>query len=191
MALRTGICLAAAFLMVGTAVADSLDRWNWRNPSPPLNPLAAVAYANGTFVAVGGRFGYILTSTDGTNWVRQWTPTDEITVETIRSFWLYGIAWGNGRWVAVGEGGVVLSSPDARCWTRHETGIPQRLNAVAYGNGKFVAVGAQGRIITSTDGVTWAIRNSGVAIELRGVTYGSNMWVVVGGGYFSVWHSGA
>src|SRR5688572_33100554 len=106
MALRTGICLAAAFLMVGTAVADSLDRWNWRNPSPQLNPLAAVAYANGTFVAVGGGVGYILTSPDGTYWTRQWSLTDEITVEEIRSFWLYGVAWRNDRSVAVGAAGV-------------------------------------------------------------------------------------
>ena len=181
MTLERAVCLAVTFLLVTSAVADSLDRWNWRNPSPPLNPLAAIAYANGTFVAVGGRFGYILRSTDGTNWTRQWTPTDEITVEEIRSFWLYGVAWGNGRWVAVGEGGVVLSSPDARCWTRHDSGIVQRLNAVAYGNGTFVAVGTGGRILTSTDGMTWAIRTPGVTTELRAVTHGNNMWVVVGG----------
>src|SRR6185436_19676404 len=40
-------------LMVSCSFADALDNWQWRYPLPEGNPLQAVTFANGTFVAVG------------------------------------------------------------------------------------------------------------------------------------------
>ena len=58
------------------------------------------------------------------------------------------MTYGNGRFVAVGEDGTILTSPDGVSWTRRTSGTSNRLEGVAYGNGLFVAVGG-GTILTS------------------------------------------
>ena len=58
---------------------------------------------------------------------------------------LYGVAYGNGIFVAVGSqtgSCLVVASADGIVWTGNLRQIsPVALNDVAYGNGMFVAVG--------------------------------------------------
>ena len=70
-----------------------------RSNSPTENPLFAVTYAEGQFVAVGS--GTILSSSDGVNWVLR-------TERAFRS--LYGVAYGNGTFVGTGWYGHILQS---------------------------------------------------------------------------------
>ena len=70
---------------------------------------------------------------------------------------LRDVAFGGGRWVAVGEGVAVVST-DAAAWAA--VTLPGlSLNGVAYGNGAFVAVGDGGAvraaIARSPDGMAW------------------------------------
>jgi hypothetical protein len=51
------------------------------------------------------------------------------------------VTYGNGLFVAVGEDGTILTSPDGVTWTQRTSGTSNWLNGVAYGNGLFVAVG--------------------------------------------------
>ena len=71
-----------------------------------------IAYGNGQFVAVGNSdgtiglrdgVGTIQTSTDGLNWVLRQSGTPQHTD-------LRGVAYGNGRFIAVGSGGTILQS---------------------------------------------------------------------------------
>jgi hypothetical protein len=62
---------------------------------------------------------------------------------------LYGVAYGNGLFVAVGDGGTILTSPNGVSWTEQASGTSNSLYGVAYGNGTFVAVGKDGTILTS------------------------------------------
>jgi hypothetical protein len=73
------------------------------------------------------------------------------------------VTYGNGLFVAVGDGGTILTSPDGVNWTRGPRGRATRLFGVTYGNGLFVAVGRFGTILTSPDGVTWTPRTSGTS----------------------------
>ncbi len=73
---------------------------------------------------------------------------------------LYGIAYGAGVWVAVGEGGI-QSSADGITWTsRVAIGGANAYRSVVYIAGfGFVAVvdaGSNSSLSTSVDGVTWA-----------------------------------
>ena len=57
------------------------------------------------------------------------------------------IAYGNGKYVAVGASGYVTTSTDGKTWTT-PTKIAEfsyTWNDIAYGNGKFVVVGGSGR----------------------------------------------
>jgi len=95
---------------------------------------------------------------------------------------LRGIAYGDGMWVAVGNSGTILTSPNGVTWTSRTSGVSGALNGVAYGGGMWVAVGGIGRILTSTDGISWTLRPSGTEQSLRGIAYGDGMWVTVGNG---------
>jgi len=60
----------------------------------------------------------------------------------------YGVAYGNGLFVAVGIGDI-FTSPDGVNWTARTSVTSNYLNGVTYGNGRFVAVGNFGTILTS------------------------------------------
>src|SRR5437899_12177740 len=96
---------------------------------------------------------------------------------------LNGLAYGNVRFVAVGNFGTFLSSDDAVAWTTRHSGFTI-LYGVAYGGGAFVAVGfpATGfsTMLTSADGINWTERTPGSVQTLRGAAYGNGTFVTVG-----------
>jgi hypothetical protein len=71
---------------------------------------------------------------------------------------LNAVAFGSGLFVAVGDYGVILTSPDGEVWTRRASGAGDRLPAIAFGNGRFVVTreNQSAPILTSPDGITWA-----------------------------------
>ncbi len=93
---------------------------------------------------------------------------------------LRSIAYGSGRFVAVGNGGAVLTSPDGTIWTPQTFGTPQNLTAVTFANGIFVVVGINGSALTSADGQTWTPRSSGTTAYFRGIIFGNGLFVAVG-----------
>jgi hypothetical protein len=130
----------------------------------PASTLEDVVFGGGMWVAVG-LSGEIQSSPDGVTWTHR--PQPEILPVS-----LYGIAYGNGTFVAVGNGpaadrGVILTSSNGVTWTsRTSPSIAANfvsLEDVAFGNGEFVAVGYNGLdsfayIISSPDGITWTQR---------------------------------
>lgn len=111
-----------------------------------------------------------------------------------------GVAYGNGRFVAVADGGPYrfMYSDDGINWATTTT--PADANAwraVAYGNGRFVAVACGvgidasvsgncntdvvgTRVMYSFDGITWATTTAlGDGDRWRGITYGDGQFVAV------------
>ena len=106
---------------------------------------------------------------------------------------LYGVAYGTGTWVVVGDSNIVIRSTDSTSWTTSTGAMPGCLWAdIAYGNGKFVAIGNttidgvfQGAIMYSTDaGLTWTKGNPGTKNVLRSIAYSPdlNIFAAVGDG---------
>ena len=73
------------------------------------------------------------------------------------------------KFVAVGNSGTILSSPEGTTWTSRTSGTSNNLNGIIYGNSIFVAVGNSGTILTSSDGTPWTSRTSGTSNGLFGV----------------------
>lgn len=94
--------------------------------------------------------------------------------------WLEEIAWNGTTFVAVAEGGRILTSPDGVAWTSRTSNTNAILWDVAYGNGLFVTVGSGGAIRTSSAGTAWNSRPSGITTDLYGVTFGNGVYVAVG-----------
>jgi hypothetical protein len=113
-----------------------------------------------------------------------------------------GIAYGAGKFVAVGEdsngsgqssgwGQIAYSTDGGVTWTQVNTSaafLDTNINGIAYGmigeTGMFVAVGQAGKIGTSTDGITWTpVENTSFGTtNVLGVGYGNGVFVAVGVG---------
>lgn len=142
---------------------------------PPTTAwLEGVAASSDPAIAVAvGDEGTIYRTTDGTNWSRvEATPL---------AAWLSGVAYGGGRFVAVGEGGVVASSADGMTWETASSPTSAYLTRVAYGDGRFLAVGDGGEILESTDGLRWrSERQIGLTNDLLVAALGPGRAVVAG-----------
>lgn len=171
-----------------TAVSDtgtvvtSINGVTWTRRSGGTQGVFGVAYGNGKFVAVGGAsecflffcsYRSVAYASDSTV---TWTQSNPGP-----SFYLSDLAFGNGIFVGVGDGGTIVTSPDGMSWTPQISGSTEFLYNVAFGDGTFVVVGGQqGGIFTSTNGVNWTKRNSGTSNGLFNVAYGNGTFVVVG-----------
>jgi hypothetical protein len=222
----TGIAYGAGkFVAVGSegVIAYSTDGVSWTEASPgvvnfhPTVIFNGIFYGGGKFIAFGveSRQGFLVTSTDGVSWSDVYIPKND--PRAMRSLFneskITGIAYGAGKFVAVGYNGIIMHSPDGASWgvattdafsytwldDRIERARSAPIMGIAYGAGKFVAVGFgdgntdsndDGRIAVSTDGITWtrvarAVSRfgTGAAISITGIAYGPSS---AGGGKFVV-----
>jgi photosystem II stability/assembly factor-like uncharacterized protein len=94
---------------------------------------------------------------------------------------LYGICYGNGLYVAVGEAGTILVSSDGSSWSSKISGTTQALNKCCYGNGLYVAVGNTNTILVSSDGSSWSSKNpSGATVHFRNCIYDGTQFIAIG-----------
>ncbi|MCF0064306.1 T9SS type A sorting domain-containing protein [Dyadobacter sp. LJ419] len=107
-----------------------------------------------------------------------------------------GAAFGNGRFVAVGNeplitgagsagySNLIINSTDGIHFspseTSHLVGGAKTFNDVTFGNSMFVAVGDDAIIQTSTDGIKWNYSHVIFGKKLTGVAYGNGRFVAVG-----------
>lgn len=61
----------------------------------------------------------------------------------------------NSLWVAVGDGGTILTSTNGTTWKEKKSYTSENLQAVYYANSLWVAVGSKGMIVTSKKGISW------------------------------------
>lgn len=194
LALRTILLLA---LMVHLRGADPLDNWIPQT-APDLREVAgnyeilSVTWGDGKFVAVGGLMprdislpdghGAILSSEDGVNWQQQAAPG----FSSIYPYLIKSVAWGSGRFVAVGHQ-TFLSSSNGVEWVNGMVvgdlflSRPRVYDKVVHGAGVFLAVGNHPQIIysplpggDSTAGLQWDIANT--ELEVHCDHLGPGIW---------------
>jgi len=117
----------------------------------------------------------------GNAWDQNWFARDTGP----SGFRLNAITFGDGLFVAVGEAGNILTSPDAVNWTLVKSFVQEQLFGVAFGviNGTnyFVAVGGNGVILRSSDGLNWTLaRDKDWSRDLFCVAYGNGAFVIGG-----------
>jgi len=105
---------------------------------------------------------------------------------TNATFSASGIAYGNGKFVAV-SGTSLQVSPDGVSWTQYISPPVLHYEGIAFGGGIFMAYGypvstnSSGPcyILQSSDGLTWSKVNE-TPSPIRGATYGNGRFVFVG-----------
>ena len=91
------------------------------------------------------------------------------------------VAFGAGRYVAVGDGGAIFSSSDGLTWSKKDSKTTGTLWSVIYGNDLFVAMGGANTIRTSSNGEEWAVRRYvGEGELLFSAVYAGGQFVIVG-----------
>src|SRR5687768_10804583 len=94
-----------------------VDAINWTDCVLPVKTFVrAMAFGRGQLVAVGGSYfdvpASIITSRDGIHWTRR-------RLQTASN--LYGVAFGNDTFVAVGEFGAIFTSTNGANWTQRRS----------------------------------------------------------------------
>lgn len=88
-------------------------------------------------------------------------------------------AYGNGIYVAVGDGGIAVSSDGVNWKMTVDINVdqegPNHYWSVAYGNGRFVSITQNREVYVSTDGKSWTKSQGGVGSYY--VTYGNGKFV--------------
>ena len=150
------------------SIFTSEDKSTWTQIQNVYNDnFFDTVYAEGVFIACGTTGLY--TSEDGEIWVKRITGS-RITSAT----------YGNGKYIAVSNGGKVYSSADGVNWNYITLSNTQDYNRIRYVNNVFIIAGNYGTIITSADGETWTERTSGTTQNLNGIAYGNGIYVVAG-----------
>ena len=171
------------FIALGTdgSILTSTDGNTWALAAPILSSGMngiTVGVSSGVLVYVAvGAAGKIFTSTDLVAWTAVVPPPTGSD--------LYSVSFLIGGFVATGDGGALLTSPDGRIWTVRDSKTLSALRGAAFGTGsagpRFVVVGDAGTILTSNDGTDWSLAPLQSAQNLRGIAFGSR-FVAVGQG---------
>jgi hypothetical protein len=174
------------FLAGGEAITSlaslrtSTDGITWTNRTNNIGngTIYGIEYGNNVYVAVAAlnfsAGGAVSTSTDGATWT-----TRTLAVNT----GIFGLAYGNGIFVAGGEGGRIQTSTDGITWTSRTSNFGNtRIRKIIYGDGLFLAIG-QGNTnhVVSTDGITWTTKTNtfGTSDKFAGV-YGNGLFIIGG-----------
>ena len=149
-----------------------------------------VAYGNGRFVAVGNRAmvtpdvlhtfrncGVIAYSNDGETW--------HIVNDSTFGYGngISAVAYGNGRFVAVGYNRRIAYSSDGETWTSVEYSVPNSFYGIVYGNDRFIAYSSS-TIACSSNGETWFAIEHGDFFDTSGIShmaYGNGRFIAGSG----------
>lgn len=190
-----GIILAMVLLLLGgTFEVYYVSSHNHNNTQIGQQP--SPTSTGGTAQANGGTTATPNTSTPGAAGTPQPTSTATSTGNTSPGInwyqqnsgtvhYLSAVTWTGSEFMAAGDNGTVLTSPDGTQWTPHDTQHSSAfLLSVGCSHSLCVAVGSQGVILTSQDsGDSWTDYSlAAPAPDLRAIIWSGQQFVVVGTG---------
>jgi hypothetical protein len=132
------------FVAVGQPgkVMTSANGLDWESHQAGFQYLKSVTYGNGLFVAVGEAGpAEIAKSTNGLDWTT--APTGLAGGELDEVF------FANGQFVATGDHGFIMTSPDGLTWVQRHSPTDTNLRGIAFGEGAFIIVGNNQIILQS------------------------------------------
>jgi hypothetical protein len=138
---------------------------------------------NGTTVSVTGA---------GEHWTEVWTRAEDSIFGDNR---IMAVAYGNGKFVAGGDSGIMAYSYDGINWTKVPNStfehvinpnLPTGISEIVYGNGKFVAGGSTGfnsgdyHTAYSSDGINWTKVDNILNCGIDAIAWGGDKFVAFG-----------
>jgi len=147
--------------------------WSFQNSGSDAT-FFDVTYAN-NFIA-SGHGGAIIYSSDATTW----TSSDNVTSNE-----LYGVAYGGGIYLGVGDNYTLIYSFDGTSWGNMGSYGDISINDIIYANSNFYAIMGSGYISICPNCISSSVNwndaiNTGVSDDLNGIVYGNSSYVIVG-----------
>ena len=137
--------------------------------------VATVTVTSTVFIGVGAKGGICYSEfASPHNHGEEWSCVSPIVPDKK----LNGIAYGNNKFIAVGQSGTVIISDNGSGWATITSNTSANLNSIAFGNDKFVGVGSNTVIVSTDNGTSFLETNT--EHYLRDVTYGNGVFVAVG-----------
>lgn len=167
-----------------TFMAASPDAVTWTPIAPPVGSAGIVqlAFGNNTFVAVQSSNGLsgvrsLLRSTNGIDWQEQALPSGA-------SSELFGVTFGRGQFVAVGDNQTIITSSDGITWTTRSGSGGNTLVEVIDAGDRYITFGYEsssntGVILTSPDGITWRQQSSPSSLSRISAAYAHGVVVAL------------
>ncbi len=93
---------------------------------------------------------------------------------------LNDVTWDGAVFIAVGDGGAVLTSSDGIDWLTRDSGTDANLNGIAAYGSDIFAVGDEIVLLSTNHGANWVTKDTLYAVNLHAVVVNSSQ-VVVGG----------
>lgn len=153
--------------------AVSLPGTSWTARSvPTLNSVQDGCWGNNGYVIVrSAGTNKVLFSATGASWAEYNNTVNN----------LYGVAYGNGIYLAVGTSGATMTSPDGTTWTNRSANPSGGMRRVSFGNGIFVALSntSSSQVYTTTDGLSWTARSIGQLSSWMSITFANNEFIAV------------
>lgn len=147
--------------------------WTQRGYMPCYGALAA---SPTRLVNVGSSLvgACVSVSDNGASWTSVTPPSSTL---------MKGVFWADSQFVAVGNSGLIATSPDGQTWTLRPSNVMTTLYGGVGSGSNLVVVGADGTIVTSSDGgLTWTPRISNATATLRHAAFNGNTYLVTGTG---------
>lgn len=161
---------------------------------PSNNIWRACAYGNGLYAALGenANSGEVVAiySQDGINWSQGTVNmTWEGSIVSPTTIQVSGMAFGNGKFVAVGSGNCIISTNGIDWYTlqNENNGLIFKANfqRIAFGNGKFVAIGSlfvaspNNQVSYSEDGENWVDGTLPSSMALTSIAFGNDRFIAI------------
>jgi len=156
----------------GGAMAYSADGINWTNVVPiSADNFAAISYGSGKWVVLANNTCY--TSPDAINWTERTIPNGS---------WM-DVTYGNGVFVAVGDGGVCAYSYDGIDWVSNNFSAGGANLAIDFNGHVFLTIDDSIDGYVSKDGVTWHTIATSPSVEVNEIAnYGGRFVAVAASG---------
>ncbi len=178
--------MARISITCGTENATIRYTTNGSEPTEASGVYSSPFIAEGITVKAKGFKSGLAPSAVASKAIPQENPVSWTTVSIGTTVNLFEAAYGNGRFVLVGNG-VIFYSTDGKTWTQATQPLTGYIYSVAFGNGRFVTCGMSSasdratQIAYSTDGVTWtAVSQSVVPKWGQRIGFGAGKFVISG-----------
>jgi Tfp pilus assembly protein PilV len=114
----------------------------------------------------------IATTTQSTDWKKVYSGAGNGFAKVI---------WANNQFVAVGENGIISTSPDGLTWKLQYAGLGRGvlLTDIIWDGAKYIAVGTNGTMITSVDGANWTKVDTGFSGYIYKIVYSGSKYVAI------------
>jgi len=159
---------------LGGTILSSPDGTNWTPAvSGTLFDINRVEFGNGIFVATAT--SGILTSTNGSNWIK---PPEPSSVSS------YILGYGNGMFITESHGRTNLISTNGSQWIAYPSPSARNLYTCGGAKGMLFLIDTADNVFSSIDGVLWKESGSVAQFRHRQIAYGYGQIIACGGGRF-------